>query len=97
MTLVVGYDGTEGARAALHEAAGLAGALGDDLHLVFSFEAPRLGGELRDLDEAIHERGVAVLRAAVAALPDGCPRRPRSGSSPRPTGCWRPPTRATPA
>jgi nucleotide-binding universal stress UspA family protein len=71
MTLVVGYDGTEGARAAFAEALALAGRLGESVHVVFSFESPRLGGELRDLDEAIRERGDAVvgeaLRTAEAA------------------------------
>lgn len=60
-TLVVGYDGTDGARAALDEAVSLAADLDAGIHLVFAFSAPRIGGELRDLDEAIAERGHAVL------------------------------------
>jgi len=64
-TLVVGYDGTEGARAALDEAVSLAADLDADIHLVFAFSAPRIGGELRDLDEAIAERGQAVLEHGV--------------------------------
>jgi len=60
-TLVVGFDGTDGARAALDEALALAKDLGGQIHLVFAFEAPRLGGELRDLDEAIAERAREVL------------------------------------
>lgn len=71
MTLVVGYDGSDGARAALAEACVLAERLGESVHLVFSFEAPRIGGELRDLDEVIEERGQGVLDAAIAGLPDG--------------------------
>jgi nucleotide-binding universal stress UspA family protein len=59
--LVIGYDGTAGADRALDEAATLARALGDRLVLVFSFEAPRTGGEVADLDAAIDERGRAVL------------------------------------
>ncbi|WP_354702028.1 hypothetical protein DSM112329_02377 [Paraconexibacter sp. AEG42_29] len=59
--LVVGYDGTDGAVAALDEALVLAGELDATVHLVFAFAAPRLGGELRDLDEAIAERGHTVL------------------------------------
>lgn len=60
--LVVGYDGTEGARAALDEAMRLAEDMGGaDIHLVFSFEAPRIGGELRDLDDVIAERGQTML------------------------------------
>jgi nucleotide-binding universal stress UspA family protein len=64
-TIVVGYDGSEGARAALDEALALAGELGSQVHLVFAFEAPRLGGELRDLDEAIAERALVVLERGV--------------------------------
>ena len=60
-TIVVGYDGTEGARAALDEALQLGEELGASVHLVFAYEAPRIGGELRDLDEAIAERGASVL------------------------------------
>lgn len=63
--LVVGYDGTEGARVALDEALALAKDLSATVHLVFSYEAPRLGGELRDLDDAIAERGKLVLARGV--------------------------------
>ncbi len=64
--LVVGYDGTEGARAALDEALRLAVELGGvPIHLVFAFESPRLGGELRDLDDAIAERGQTLLEHGV--------------------------------
>lgn len=66
MTLVVGYDGTSGARAALDEALDLAGELGDRIVLVFSFAAGRLGGEVADLDRAIAERGRAVLEEGIA-------------------------------
>jgi nucleotide-binding universal stress UspA family protein len=67
MTLVVGYDGTEGARAAFDQALALGGRLGEGVHVVFSFESPRLGGELHDLDDAIRERGERVVGEAVAA------------------------------
>jgi nucleotide-binding universal stress UspA family protein len=70
MTLVVGYDGTEGSRAAYAEARALAGALGEAVHVVFSFEAPRWGGEVRDLDEAIQERGRLVIAEAMAIAGD---------------------------
>ncbi len=64
--LVVGYDGTDGARCALDEALRLAGELGGvPVHLVFAFESPRLGGELRDLDEAIAGRGRELLEHGV--------------------------------
>ena len=70
MTLVVGYDGTEGSRSAYAHARGLAARLGEDVLVVFSFESPRLGGELHDLDEAIRERGEAVVAEALAAAGD---------------------------
>jgi nucleotide-binding universal stress UspA family protein len=66
--IVVGYDGTDGARAALDEATRLAQQLGDRIVLVFSFEAPRIGGENADLDAAIEARGHAVLEEACARL-----------------------------
>jgi len=66
MSIVVGYDGTDGARAAYAEALRLAGRLEEDVLVVFSFESPRLGGELHDLDEAIRERGQAVVAEALA-------------------------------
>jgi nucleotide-binding universal stress UspA family protein len=59
--IVIGYDGSAGADHAADEAATLARALGDRLVLVFSFEATRAGGEVADLDDAINERGRAVL------------------------------------
>jgi nucleotide-binding universal stress UspA family protein len=66
MTLVVGYDGSAGARAAYAHALTLAGRLGEGVHVVFSFESPRLGGELHDLDDAIRERGEQVVGEALA-------------------------------
>jgi nucleotide-binding universal stress UspA family protein len=70
MTLVVGYDGTEGSRTAYAKARELALRLGEDVLIVFSFESPRLGGELHDLDEAIRERGEAVVAEALADAGD---------------------------
>jgi nucleotide-binding universal stress UspA family protein len=64
-TIVVGYDGSEGARAALDEALTLGGEIGAAVHLVFAFEAPRIGGELHDLDDTIAERGETVLTHGV--------------------------------
>lgn len=66
MTLVVGYDGSDGSRAAYATALELAERLGESVHIVFSFESPRLGGELHDLDAAIRERGEAVVGEALA-------------------------------
>jgi nucleotide-binding universal stress UspA family protein len=59
--IVVGYDGTSGAHAALLEAATLARDLDVPLVLVFSYAAPRAGGEAADLDAAIDEHARSVL------------------------------------
>jgi nucleotide-binding universal stress UspA family protein len=68
--IVVGYDGRAGSQAALDEAARLATQLGAPLVLVFSYEASRLGGEVRDLDATIEEHGRAVLAEGVARVGD---------------------------
>jgi nucleotide-binding universal stress UspA family protein len=62
--LVVGYDGTDGARAALGVAVSLAAELGDGLVAVFAHVTSRLGGEVRDYDDAIREHGRGVLEEA---------------------------------
>jgi nucleotide-binding universal stress UspA family protein len=63
-TLVVGYDRTDGARAALRAAVDLAGELGDDVVAVFGYTVGRLGGEVRDYAEALHEHARQVLAEA---------------------------------
>jgi nucleotide-binding universal stress UspA family protein len=63
-TIVVGYDGTDGARAALHAAVDLAGELDDTVVAVFAFTVGRLGGEVRDYAEALHEHAREVLEEA---------------------------------
>jgi nucleotide-binding universal stress UspA family protein len=63
-TLVVGYDGTEGARAALKAAVALAGELGDGVVAVFAYTVGRLGGEVSDYAQALHEHAQTVLEEA---------------------------------
>ena len=63
-TLVVGYDGTDGSRAALDAALGLAAELGDGVVVVFAHVTSRLGGEVRDYDDAVREHGRGVLEEA---------------------------------
>ncbi len=63
-TQVVGYDGTDGARAALGAAVGLASELGDGLVVVFAYTVSRLGGEVRDYADAIREHGRGELEEA---------------------------------
>lgn len=70
-TLVVGYDGTSGARAALREAVALAGDLGGGLHVVFAYERAWAGGELADQDAIIREHADSVLSEASEAAGHG--------------------------
>jgi nucleotide-binding universal stress UspA family protein len=63
-TQVVGYDGTDGARAALEAAVGLSAELGDGVVVVFAHVTSRLGGEVRDYDDAVREHGRGVLEEA---------------------------------
>jgi nucleotide-binding universal stress UspA family protein len=60
-TLVVGYDGTDGARAALRAAVALGGELGDQVVAVFGYTVGRLGGEVSDYAAALHEHAREVL------------------------------------
>jgi nucleotide-binding universal stress UspA family protein len=60
-TLLVGFDGTDGARAAAREAARLAGPLDASVVLVFGYSVSPLGGEVKDLAAAARERGQEVL------------------------------------
>jgi nucleotide-binding universal stress UspA family protein len=64
--IVVGYDGTAGAKAALAEALRLAGALDAELILAFASHTNPAGGEVADAAEAVEERGRAVLESALA-------------------------------
>jgi nucleotide-binding universal stress UspA family protein len=63
-TLVVGYDGTDGAQAALSTAVELAKALGDAIVAVFAYSIGRLGGEVSDYAKAVEEHGRAMLDEA---------------------------------
>jgi nucleotide-binding universal stress UspA family protein len=63
-TLVVGYDGTDGSRAALRAAVELGASLGDGVVAVFGFTVGRLGGEVSDYAAALHEHAQSVLAEA---------------------------------
>jgi nucleotide-binding universal stress UspA family protein len=63
--ILVGYDGTDGAQAALGEALRLAGPLDAELVLAFVSHLNPGGGEVADAAAAVHERGEAVLEAAL--------------------------------
>ena len=70
-TLVVGYDGTDGARAALRAAVELGGELGDGVVAVFAYHVGRLGGEVSDYAAALHEHAQEVLAEARSLGGDG--------------------------
>jgi nucleotide-binding universal stress UspA family protein len=68
---IVGYDGSEGAKAALAEAARLAAATGATLVAVFGYEPPsmRAGGPVgyqKDAIEALADEALAEARAAMS-------------------------------
>jgi nucleotide-binding universal stress UspA family protein len=72
--IVVGYDGTEGAHAALAEALELAAPLGAEVVLGFSRHLNPAGGEVADMAAVLEERGRAILaegveRARAAGVP----------------------------
>jgi len=62
--IVIGYDGTDGAKAALSHAIALAKELGDRLVIVFGYEPGLVGGEVQDLRAAIKELGDERLHEA---------------------------------
>ena len=63
--IVVGYDGSDCARAALKTAVEFAGAFGDEVHVVVAYEVHRLGGEVRDLAAALAEQANTIVRLAI--------------------------------
>jgi nucleotide-binding universal stress UspA family protein len=64
--LVVGYDGTPGAKAAAAEALRLAKALGTDVVFAFAYWTNPGGGEVADMLRALREAGQAQLHDALA-------------------------------
>lgn len=65
--LIVGFDDSEGARAALRVAIELARDLGDRLVIAFGYEPPgRMGEELGAARDAVRELGERVTRHALA-------------------------------
>ena len=63
--ILVGYDASEGSRAALDKALDLAAELGDGVRVVFGSAAPGvIGGEMSSHEAAVKERGEKVLSEA---------------------------------
>src|SRR3954454_5088645 len=63
--IVVGYDGTAGARAALDEGVRLASALEAELIVAFAYWTNPGGGEVADMVNALRQRGEGLLQEAL--------------------------------
>jgi hypothetical protein len=74
-TQVVGYDGTDGARAALDAAVALAAELSDSLVVVFAHQVSQLGGEVHDYEGHCSSAAAGCWRrrAASPARPGSIP------------------------
>lgn len=69
--IILGYDGSPGAHAALGEAVRLARDLGARIGVVFSYEPPaREAGEVADQRAAVRELGARIVREAEERLAD---------------------------
>jgi nucleotide-binding universal stress UspA family protein len=62
--IVVGYDGSEGARTALTAAIDMAKKLSADLVIVYGYEVSKFGGEVTDLAAALLEQGQSLVAEA---------------------------------
>jgi nucleotide-binding universal stress UspA family protein len=65
--VVLGYDGSDGAKAALRVAVTVAHAFGAPLSIVFGYEPSPVGGESADHRNALHALGERVVGEAVEA------------------------------
>jgi nucleotide-binding universal stress UspA family protein len=72
-TVIVGYDGSECAKAALRTALGVAKAYGDKLVIAFGYELNPVAGEIHDYHAALKELATQRLTEAteLAAGADG--------------------------
>ena len=71
-TIVLGYDDSPGARAALEQALDLARAFGDRLVVGFGVHPPGLGGgEGAEHRQALREQAVAYTNEALSRARDG--------------------------
>jgi nucleotide-binding universal stress UspA family protein len=68
--ILVGYDGSDGAKHAVRVAADLAKKLDRKLVLVFAYDVSPVGGETLDLAASIHEHGEKMLAEGAAAARD---------------------------
>ena len=68
--IVVGYDGQDGAIAAVRTATGIAAAFGRTLVIVFGYRPAPIGGEVGDLATAVRELGERMGNDALAQVHD---------------------------
>jgi nucleotide-binding universal stress UspA family protein len=66
-TVVLGYDGSDGSKAALSTAVTVARAFAARLTIVFGYEPNPMGGESSDYRHQLEELGKGVVGEAVAA------------------------------
>ncbi|HUY22455.1 MAG TPA: universal stress protein [Acidimicrobiales bacterium] len=64
--IVLGYDGTDGSKAALRVAVSVARAFDAPLTIVFGYEPNPMGGETADYKDQLEKIGSDMLRTAVA-------------------------------
>ena len=67
-TIVVGYDGQEGAAAALRTATGIAGAFKTPLIIVFGYRPAPIGGDVPTMARAVKDVGEKMTEEALAAV-----------------------------
>jgi nucleotide-binding universal stress UspA family protein len=65
--IVVGYDGSDCAKAGLSLATEAAKALGDRVLVVWTIEAHHIGGEVKDYEDALKELGERVTAEGAEA------------------------------
>jgi nucleotide-binding universal stress UspA family protein len=63
--IIVGYDGSDGARAALEVALDAGSTLGDRVVIAFGYHVQRLGGEVVDYAKAVQERAEEAVEHGV--------------------------------
>ncbi len=63
-TIVVGYDASDSARAALERAIEVARAFGDEVLVVVAYDVNRQGGEVQDFAAALAERAERIVALA---------------------------------
>jgi nucleotide-binding universal stress UspA family protein len=66
--VVVGYDGQEGAVAALRTATGIAAAFDRSLVVVFGYRPAPIGGDVTDLGRAVRDVGARMGDEALASV-----------------------------